>query len=558
MKQSGARATVEALRRENVRCVFGLPGTTIMHLLDELAGQEEIRYISTRHEQTAAFMADGYARGSGEVGVCMASRGPGAANMAIGMHNAHAESIPVVSLVGQVADDIYYREAFEEMDLVKFFEPVSKWSIEVHNTPRIPELVQRAVRTAAGGRPRPVSVSLPLDVQLRDIEEPVFQDRFRHLAPEPPLSELREAAQLLERAERPLMIVGGGSLASGAAQAARTLAESLNVPVATTWLRKDAFPNRHEMFVGTLGFGSTEVTDELVKEADVLLAVGCRFSEFTTKRWTLVSPQTRIIHLDIDPEEIGRIYPPEIGLQGDARRGLEALNGVLADTDIDQRRLRGRQSRLESLRPLYRKQTKLPASETTEASSGVPSEVVIRVLQEVLDQEETVLVQDTATFGVWMQRFLSFDRPGSLYAAAGGSMGWGLPAAMGLKLASPEQRVINVSGDASFWMVAQDLETAVREDIPIVNLITNNFAYGNTRDRQSSAHDKRYFGVFYDNPDFARYAELLGAHGERVTRPEELRDALERAMRSGKPAVIDVVQDRFEGLPADLAPLQAR
>lgn len=555
MKLSGSRAAIEALRREDVRCVFGLPGTTIMHLLDALAGQDEIRYISTRHEQTAAFMADGYARGSGEVGVCMASRGPGAANMAIGLHNAYAESVPILSLVGQVADEIYYREAFEEMDLVKFFEPISKWSMEIHSTRRIPELVQRAVRTASGGRPRPVSVSLPLDVQLQELDEDGFQKRFRHSAPEPPLSELREAARLLERSERPAMILGGGSLASRAADAARGLAESLGIPVATTWLRKDAFPNRHGLFVGALGFGAVDVTDELVKEADVILSVGCRFSEFTTKRWTLVSPETKIIQIDVDAEEIGKIYPPEVGLQGDARRSLEAMTGVLAGTEVEPTRLQERKRRGESLRALYKEQTMVPASE---AAATVPSAAVVRALQDVLDEGRTVIVQDTATFGVWMQRFLSFDTPGSFYAAAGGSMGWGLPAAMGIKLACPEQRVINVSGDASFWMVAQDLETAVREDIPIITVITNNFAYGNTRDRQSSAHDKRYFGVFYDNPDFAQFAHLLGAHGERVEQPEQLPGAFERAIRSGKPAIIDVLQDRFEGLPSDLAPLQAR
>lgn len=555
MKLSGAQAAIEALRCEDVRCVFGLPGTTIMHLLDALAAQDEIRYISTRHEQTAAFMADGYARGSGEVGVCMASRGPGAANMAIGLHNAYAESIPVLSLVGQVADEIYYREAFEEMDLVKFFEPVSKWSMEIHNTQRIPELVQRAVRTASGGRPRPVSVSLPLDVQLQELDGDGFQRRFRHSAPEPQIAELREATGLLERSERPVMILGGGSLASGAAEAARRLAESLAIPVATTWLRKDAFPNRHELFVGALGFGAADVTDELVKEADVILSVGCRFSEFTTKRWTLVSPGTKIIQVDVDPEEIGRIYPLEVGLQGDARRSLEAIAGVLAKADVEPTRLQERRSRGESSRALYIEQTTIPASES---AANVPSVEVIHALQEVIDEERTVIVQDTATFGVWMQRYLSFETPGSFYAAAGGSMGWGLPAAMGIKLARPEQRVINVTGDASFWMVAQDLETAVREDIPIINVITNNFAYGNTRDRQTSAHDKRYFGVFYDNPDFAQFAHLLGAYGERVDQPEQLPGALDRAIRSGKPAVIDVLQDQFEGLPADLAPLQAR
>lgn len=555
MRTTGARAAIEALRREGVGYVFGLPGTTIMHLLDALSGEEGIRYIATRHEQVAAFMADGYARGSGDLGVCMASRGPGAANLAIGLHNSYAESIPVLALVGQVADGIYHREAFEEMDLVKFFEPVTKWSMEIHKPSRIPELVQRAARTALGGRPRPVSVSIPLDVQLEELDAAEFQPRFRHRHPVPAPSDVRAAVELLEGAERPAIAVGGGSLTSGAHEAVVELAEALRVPVVTGWLRKDAFPNRHELFLGALGYGAPEVADELVRDADVLLSVGFRFSEFATKRWTLISPRTRILQVDLDPEEIGRIHPPEIGLQGDARQTVQEMARALSYLEVDPGRQEDRRRRAKLLRDRYDKEIRLPEDER---DSPVPSAAVVRVLQEVLDNRPSIMVQDAATFGVWMQRYLRFDRPGTFYGAAGGAMGWGLPASLGLQLARPGERVINVTGDGSFWMVAQDLETAVREDIPVVNVVTNNFAYGNTRDRQRSAHDGRYFGVFYGNPDFAQFARLLGAHGERVERSEELAPALERAIESGKPAVVDVIQDRFEGLPGDLAPLQAR
>lgn len=555
MQTTGAQAVIDALRREGIEYVFGLPGTTIMHLLDALAEQDEIRYIPTRHEQVAAFMADGYARGSGQLGVCMASRGPGAANLAIGLHNSYAESVPVLALVGQVADEIYYREAFEEMDLVKFFEPVTKWSMEIHKSSRIPELVQRAVRTALGGRPRPASVSIPLDVQLEELDGVGVQTRFRHRHPIPQASDVRAAVALLEGAERPAIAVGGGSLTSGAHEAVVGLAEALQVPVVTGWLRKDAFPNRHELFLGALGYGAPEVADKLVREADVLLSVGFRFSEFATKRWTLISPRTKILQVDVDPEEIGHIYTPEIGLQGDARQTVEEMARALSALRVDPGRQEDRRRRAMLLRDRYDKEVRPPEDERV---SPVPSAAVVRALQGVLDSGPTIVVQDAATFGVWMQRYLRFDRPGTFYGAAGGAMGWGLPASLGLQLARPGERVINVTGDGSFWMVAQDLETAVREHIPVVNVVTNNFAYGNTRDRQRSAHDGRYFGVFYSNPDFAEFARLLGAHGERVERSEELAPALERAVESGKPAVVDVIQDRFEGLPGDLTPLQAR
>lgn len=554
--RNGAQVAVESLRREGVGYVFGLPGTTIMNLIDAFAQQDEIRYISTRHEQVAAFMADGYARGSGGIGVCMASRGPGAANMTIGLHNSYAESVPVLALVGQVADEIYHREAFEEMDLVGFFEPITKWSLEIHKAGRIPELLQRAVRTAEGGRSRPVMVSIPLDVQMQPVPEPGFQPRFRHQKVLPEASGVEAATKLLETSERPVMILGGGSLSSGAHAPAIRLAEALQMPVVTTWLRKDAFPNRHELFFGSLGFGATETTERLVREADVIIAVGCHFSEFATKRWTLIAPESRLIHVDSDPEEIGKVYVPEIGLQGDARLTLDALLDVVSGHELRAGPSEERERRWRKAHVPYEEETRLP--EEGEARSGVPSGAVVRALQYVLDSYPAVVVQDAPTFGVWMQKYLLFDEPGSYYAAAGGSMGWGLPASFGLQLARPEERVIGVIGDGAFWMVAQDLETAVREGIPTVTIITNNFAYGNTRDRQKSAHGGRYLGVFYDNPDFAKFAELLGAHGERVEKAEELLPAIKRALAAGRPAVIDVIQDRHEGLPPGLAPPEAK
>lgn len=552
---SGARVIVDSLRREGVEYVFGLPGTTIMHLLDELHQQNEIRYISTRHEQVAAFMADGYARGSGNLGVCVASRGPGAANLAIGLHNSYTESVPVLAILGQVPDSIYYRDAFEEMDLSKFFEPMTKWSIEIHKASRIPELMQRASQTALGGRPRPVSVSIPLDVQLETVQEPLFKPRFRHQGPIPEQSDLMAALELLEGSKSPIMLLGGGSLSSGAHEPVRELAEALEIPVVTSWLRKDAFPNRNRLFLGALGFGAPEVAEEAVSEADILLSVGCHFSEFTTKSWTLISPHSKLIQIDLDPEELGKIFVPDIGLQGDAKRTMSAMHELLPGLGIDEERRHNRHRRCKLLKGRYEEESRLP-KDTQE--SPVQSGAIVQVLQQLLDRHPSIVVQDAATFGVWMQRYLLFDKPGTLYGAAGGSMGWGLPASLGLKLARPDEHVINVAGDGSFWMVAQDLETAVRENIPVITLVTNNFAYGNTRDRQRTTHGQRYFGVFYNNPDFARFGELLGAHGERVEHASELLPALERAIESGKPAVVDVIQDPFEGLPGEIAPPGAR
>lgn len=553
---NGAQAVIEALKREGIQYIFGVPGTTIMHLLDALYDESEMRYITVRHEQVAAFMADGYARAAGEPAVCLASRGPGAANMTIGVHNAYAESVPVIALLGQVADDIYYREAFEEMDLLTFYEPITKWSVEIHKSARIPELVQRAVRTSMSGRTRPVMVSVPLDVQMESIAQPVFQPRYRHPLPVPPTKEVEQAARILEGSQRPIIILGGGLLSGEARSQVIELAEALQCPVVTTWLRKDVFPNRHELFFGSLGFGAPQVTEQAVQDADVILAIGCHFSEFTTKRWTLISPSSKLIHIDIDPEEIGKMYVPEVGLNGDAGTTLQLMNEILSKKmTVEKGRNEQREDRWRSLKEEYLEQTRMPESV---ASSRVSSQAVIHALQHVLDNYASAIVQDAASFGVWMHRYLAFDRPGTFYAAAGGSLGWGLPAAMGMKLARPNDHLINVVGDGAFWMVAQDLETAVRENLPIINVVVNNFSYGNTRDRQKSAHHGRYLGVFYQNPDFAEFGKLLGAYGERVEKAEDVLPAIQRAIASGKPAVIDVIQDLHEGSPQGLLPPSAK
>ena len=546
---NGAEMVVEALRREGLTHVFGLPGTTTMHLLDALGREPEIRYVSVRHEQVAAFMADGFARASGGLAACLVSRGPGSANLATGIHNAHAESVPVLVLAGQVGDDVAHREAFEEMDLVGLFGPMTKWAVEVHDAARLPELVQRAVRTALAGRPRPVLVSLPLDLQRQEVAEPAFQPRFRVPRPQPQAAELEAAADLLAGSERPLVLVGGGAAAEPARAAVAAVAEALQAPVATTWARNAAFPNHHPLYVGALGYGVLPVTEQALAQADVLLSLGCRFSEFTTRRWRAVSTATRLVQCDVDPEEVGRVYVPEVALLGDAGATALALATVVAGRNGP---LASRRRRADDLRRRYCEESVLPPA--AGAASGVPSRAVVEALRSVLTRRPATLLGDAASFGPWLHRYVGYERAGSYVGSAGGAMGWGFPAAMGVQLARPRERVLCVSGDGAFWMVAQDLETAVRERIPVVTLVTNNFAFGNTRDRQRIEHGGRYLGVFYDNPDFAAYARLLGAHGERVERAEDLVPAIERSLDSGLPAVVDVIQDRSEGLPPDLAP----
>ena len=553
--RTGADLVVECLAAEGVEVVTGVPGTTVMDVLDSLARQSRIRYVVTRHEQVAGFLADGLSRAGAAPGVALVSRGPGAANLAVAVQNAYDESVPLLVLVGQVPTGIAERRAFEEMEVLAAFRPMTKWAVEIHHVARIPELLQRAVRTAVAGRPGPVVVSLPLDV----LQAPASEDvqparRWRGHPPAPAPAGIAEAVTILSGARRPAVLLGGGAVGDPARYL--WLADRLAAPLLSTWMRQALVPHDSPAWLGALGYGAHEVTERVVREADVLLALGCRFSEFTTKRWTLLSPATRLVHVDVDPDELGRIHVPEVGIASDAALAAAALLERLPEVPADD----ARRTRREALREEFDRVSSLEADELAadDPGTGVSGITAVRVLQGLMDRDSVLLLQDAPSFAPWTHRHLRLTRPRSLFASAGGAMAWGLPAAMGIALARPHEKVVVVSGDGSFWMVAQDLETCVREGIPLVTLVMNNFAYGNTRDRQRSAHGGRYLGVFYGNPDFAGFARSLGAFGVRVEKDDELGPAVEEALAQGRPAVVDVVQDRMYGLPPGLTPPAAR
>lgn len=554
--RTGSDLVVECLTAEGIDLVTGVPGTTVMDLIDSLARQDAIRFVHTRHEQVAGFMADGVSRAAqatGGLGVALVSRGPGAANAAIAVHNAYDESVPFLLLVGQVPGGITERRSFEEMDVVGIFTPMSKWVVEIHQVARVPELLQRAVRTAVTGRPGPVVVSLPLDVlQAVVADDVVPAPRVRSFPPAPSTAALAAAVEVLASAERPVVLVGGGG-AGRAAELSR-LGERLGAPLVTTWLRQSTVSHDHPSFLGALGYGAHDVTEEVVRDADVLLAIGCRFSEFSTKRWTLIDPATRLVHIDVDPEELGRVYPPDVGIVADAGEAATALSAALHEPSAD------RIGRLAALRERYLAATSLhsPALADDDPAGKVSSIAVVQALQAVADAPGHLLVQDAPSFGPWSHRYLRLPRVGSFAGSSGGAMAWGFPAGLGMALARPDLRVVTVSGDGSFWMVAQDVETAVREGIRTVNVVINNDAYGNTRDRQRSAHGGRYLGVFYGNPDFAEFARSLGAFGARAVTDAEVGPALQAALSQDLPAVVEIVQDQMYGLPPGLLPPAAR
>lgn len=544
----GAKAIVESLKREGVDHVFALPGTTILDLFDALYDDKEMTLVVSRHEQGAVFMADGYTRASGRPSVCMASRGPGALNMAIGVHNAFMESSPVVVLIGQVGQDISYRDAFEEIDVVATFRPFTKWAVEIQRAERIPELVQRAVRTAQIGRPRPVVISVPMNIQREDVDVS-FWPETNLPKPRAMMEDLEAAVTRIVGAAFPVILAGNGVTSAGANHALVEFAEYLDIPVVSTWNRNDVFPNDHPLFLGAAGFGAAKVTSDCLARADVILAIGCRFSEFTTTRYRSPHQGVSLITIDIEGEGLSRVYSPVIGIISDAGSALKDLLSV-ARTRVPLRNLeRWKKSREKEIR-----HTREAVTATRARPEGIGREgyvhpaILIQAIQEGA-AENTTIVTDAGSLVTWVNRYYQFRQPGTLIAPAGGAMGFGLPAAIGAQMAHPGRNVIAIIGDGAFMMVLQEMETAVRYRIPVVVVVMNNFCFANVKEKQMREYGGRVIGSQYANPDFAQLARLFGAHGDRIDRAEEILPALTRALRSDVPTVLDVMIDPSVSLP---------
>jgi acetolactate synthase-1/2/3 large subunit len=545
---SGANAVIESLKREGIEYIFSLPGTTTLDFFDAVYHDPDINLIVSRHEQGAAFMADGYTRASGKPGVCMASRGPGALNMAIAIQNAYMESIPVISIIGQVGQDISERDAFEEMDLVSAFRPFTKWAVEIQKAERIPELVQRAVRTAVCGRPRPVMISVPMDLQQAEID-PRFSPATNLSRPGANPKELEAAVQLFKDSRRPVILAGGGINLAQAGDELRQFAELLNIPVITTWLRNDVFPNDHPLYLGASGFGAPKVLFEFLNRADLVLAVGCHFSEFTTLRYSSPKADIKIINIDIESEGQNRVFSPALGIVADAKSALASLR-LTAESAIDAgeiKRLHVKYAaETEDLKAALKKVSYIESGQYQGAFIH-PGEMV-QEIQKTLS-EDTIIVADSGSFMSWVGRHYRFVQPGTLIAPAGGAMGFGFPAAIGAQLAHPGRTVLAVTGDGGFMMVLQELETVVRYNLPVIVVVMNNFSFANVKEKQLKMYGGRVIGSEYKNPDFAQMARLFGANGERVERSEDIAPAMKRALAAKGPTVIDVMVDPELTLP---------
>jgi acetolactate synthase-1/2/3 large subunit len=545
-RRTGGQVLVDCIRREGVRHVFNVPGESYLGALDAFFDVPEIRLITNRQEGGACFMAEGYAKASRSVGVCFVTRGPGATNASIGVHCADQDSTPLVLFVGQVPRANRGREAFQEVDYGRFFGGMAKWVIEVDSPAKLAEVVPRAFHIARGGRPGPVVVALPEDILVEQIEPRPSQPYPRTL-PHPDPRQIAELAARLGKARKPVIIAGSGVQYARAREALVRLAEQFTLPVLTSFRRMDAFPNSHPNYGGNLAIGKTAAQD-LVREADLVLAIGDRLSEVTTNDYSLFPPGQPLAQIDIDPAAIGRNFAPVLSVVADAKLAIEALLEHAPKTADAARKdwiAAYHHSYLESATPPER------PSRLTSADR------VMKDLGEILPKD-AILTVDAGNFSGWVHRFYRYDAEDSFLGPTVGSMGYGLPSAIGAKLAHPGRVVVGTCGDGGFMMTMQELATAVQHEINVIQLVFNNGSYGTIRMHQERDYPGRNVATDLKNPDFAAVARAFGAEGYTVRRSEEFAPALRAALACGKPAVLDIHTDPEQiSIGATLSDLRA-
>lgn len=525
---SGASAIVECMKREGIEHVFCVPGESYLPLMDSIYESKTIQLISTRHEGGAAFMAEAYGKATRKPGIAMATRAVGGANLAIGIHTAYQDSTPMVVFLGQVHSKFRGREGFQEVELDQFFRHIAKWTVEIKDVERIPELVQRAFRIAKSGRPGPVVVALPEDVLVAEAEMS-FGPVAPVPAPRPGVQEVEAVRRLLEKAERPLILAGGGVIAANGEQALIQLAEKFKIPVMASFRRHDVFPNHHELYVGHSGLGTFAPVLDTMREADLVLAIGTRLSEVTTQDYAIFSQNQKLVHIDIEYETLGKVYSPTIGIVADAKEALEAFINTSVNNTWEQW--------AKERREAYERAGNHVAKEE---KHSVDNREIIRILQNTLP-EDTIITNDAGNFAGWLHSFYSFNRTKTYIGPTSGAMGYGLPAAIGAKVAQPGKVVVSLSGDGGFMMTVQELETAARYKIPVIALVFNNSMYGTIRMHQEMHYPERVIGTDLNNVNFASLGASLGVKSFRATTHKEFQEALECSLMADYPVVIEIM-----------------
>jgi acetolactate synthase I/II/III large subunit len=552
---SGGRLVVDLLKAEGIRYVFGIVGSTFLDVLDALYDDRALEYVNVRHEQAAAFMADGLARVTGQPGVCLVTSGPGATNLLTGVAAAHVAHSPVVTLVGGIERAHQGKDAFQEFDLLGMFRPVTKLAVQVQQVERIPEMLQAALRTAMSGRRGPVLVEIPRDVlseRLSPAAAPAPANyRPTHGAPPHPAA-IGETVRLLGQARRPLLLVGGGVSWAGAGDLVARLSERCAIPIITAYGRNDAVSNEHPLYVGPLGRAGAPEAAELCRRADLIVAVGSRLAHFTTHfDHRYIAAATPIVQIDVEARDIGRYYPVAVGIQADARLACEALLEALERVGVAPAPPAWKQE-AETLRA--RRQARLDAEASLAVTPLKPQRVYAELRRAL--PPDTIVALDAGAAPAYGYDRLQFRRPRTFLTPLDlGGLGFAFPEALGAKLGRPEVPVLAIHGDGGFLMNAQELETAVRHGINVVTLVMNNNCWGSEKAYQRQFFGGRYIGCDIGNPRYDAFATLFGAAGYYVDAPDQVGDVIRAALSCGRPAVVEVPIDPDE-LPTPVAAIR--
>jgi len=546
----GAKALITSLEKEGVDIVFGLPGGANLPIYDELV-DADFRHILVRHEQAAAHMADGYARIKRKAGVCIATSGPGATNLITGIATAHADSIPMIAITGQVPLAMIGKDAFQETDIIGIANPCTKYSFQPRKAVEIPESVKKGFYIAESGRPGPVLIDIPKDVQQEKAEisfPDLIKVRGYNPAFDPDLLHIERAIDLILKAEKPIIMAGGGVILSGAFHELQTLAELLMSPVVTTFKGKGSFPENHPLAMGPIGMHGHAEANKIIVEADCIIAIGARFSDRSVGRFDEFGKGMHIIHLDVDPAEIGKNKSVDVAVVGDVKSSLRTMVKMLSTKGIKQDPENFWLKRRKELIEYYNSTIKDYSRELTARKA-------LKKLREILPAE-AIVTTEVGQCQMWTSLHFDVISPGTLFSSTGlGTMGFGLPASIGAKAARPEVPVVDIAGDGSFNMTENSLAVSVLDKLPVIVFLLNNYMLGMVAQWQRTFYNRRYSGVHQHRcPDYVKLAEAYGAQGIRTESMSELEKALKTAVSSEVATVIDIPIDPEEDVYPFVAP----
>ena len=538
----GGDAIIKALMDKGVDTIFGYPGGTVIPFYDMLY-DSDLRHILVRHEQCAAHAAEGYARASGKVGVCLATSGPGATNLVTGIANAYMDSSPLIAITGQVVSNLIGNDAFQEVDIMGITMPITKHSYQPKDANDIPSIINTSFEIASTGRNGPVLIDVPKEVQEQELDDyvlgtiptPGYKPTVKGNS-----KQIAKAAKMLIEAERPFILAGGGTILSGASEEVKKVAELINAPIATSLMGKGIVDEKDDISIGMLGMHGKQVANQSVNKTDCLLAIGCRFSDRTTGKLEEFIPNAKVIHIDIDPAEIGKNVAVDLPIVGDAKIVLNQLIKELEASPSD------KTAWMKSI--IDFKKSTIPRVSYDDIPLK-PQQVIKEIAHSIT--EDTIVTTDVGLHQMWAAHFLDISKPRKFISSGGlGTMGFGLPAAIGAKVACPDEAVLAIVGDGGFLMVSQELATIKEYDIPVVIAMLNNRKLGMVYQWQNKMYNERYSQTDMGNtPDFVKLAESYGINAVRVEEVDKTQEVLSKALKDNEAILVDITVEKNEFIP---------